>query len=157
MNVHKILRLCTSFDKFEDDLLHIVNAMPRFTRYMVKYGEIPDEAYHSWCPKLPVPERPKDGLVMNRRRAIILTNRAWIDEENCKAEFQKNLEFQKQQKPKRKYTRKRKPVATVDPQVPSSSNSSSSSSSSTTELPAKRLKLVVSRSVINDVTSAVNE
>ena len=68
-----------------------------------------------------------------------MTNRAWIDEENCKAEFQKNLEFQKQQKPKRKYTRKRKPVATVDP---------SSSSSSTTELPAKRFKLVVS-SVVN--------
>ena len=61
-------------------------------------------------------------------------------------------------KPKRKYTRKRKPVATVDPHVPSSSsNSSSSSSSSTTELPAKRFKLVVSRTVINNVTSAVNE
>jgi hypothetical protein len=99
VDYYQILRNCTTFIHHQHNLLEINAKIPKFVDVMAKQGEIKDHLYQKLCPQLPKPEKPKDLLVPNRRRSLILTNHLFIQNEYNKAAAK---EAKKAATPKRK-------------------------------------------------------
>jgi hypothetical protein len=92
----RILKHCTKYHLFEQDILEVVQKMHKFIQIMRDKGEIHDKMYTTnLSPQLPDPLKWRDDRNVQNRRSIILTNKEFIKYEAEKSEVNEKTDEEK--------------------------------------------------------------